>query len=112
MSKSEDKQLQFPKWFTPETVDTVIVAFADVYGRLMGKRLTWEFFHNSVMKSGFHFCNYLMTVDIPMNILPGFKVASWEKCRVHDLDTNKISHLNRSFKYHVFVLKIDNRLFG
>ncbi len=79
MSESEKKQLKLPNWFTSEKVDTIIVAFVDVYGRLMGKRLTWNFFHDSVMKSGFHFCNYLTTVDIPMNILPGFKIASWDK---------------------------------
>ena len=79
MSESEKKQIQLPDWFTPEKVDTIIVAFVDMHGRLMGKRLTWDFFQDSAMKSGFHFCNYLTTVDIPMNILPGFKIASWDK---------------------------------
>ena len=79
MSEPEKKQIQLPNWFTPENVDTIIVAFADVHGRLMGKRLTWDFFQDTVIESGFHFCNYLMTVDIPMNILPGFKIASWDK---------------------------------
>ncbi len=79
MSESEKEQIQLPDWFTPEKVDTIIVGFTDMYSRLMGKRLTWDFFQNTVMKSGFHFCNYLMTTDIPMNILTGFKVASWDK---------------------------------
>ena len=74
-----EKQIQLPSWFTSENVDTIIVAFADVYGRLMGKRLTWDFFQNSVIKSGFHFCNYLLAVDIPMNIQSGFRIASWDQ---------------------------------
>ncbi len=80
MSKSaKDVSWQGPEWFTPEDVDTVIVAFPGVYGRLLGKRMTYEYFVNHVLEHGTHVCNYLLATDIHMNCLPGFELASWEK---------------------------------
>ena len=60
-------------------IDTVVVAFPDVFGRLVGKRFTGEFFLNHVCHHGTHGCNYLLTVDIEMEPMTGFKVANWEK---------------------------------
>ncbi len=60
-------------------IDTVIVAFPDVFGRLIGKRFTGDFFLKSVAKDGTHGCNYLLTVNIEMDPLDGFKLANWEK---------------------------------
>jgi glutamine synthetase len=60
-------------------IDTVIVAFPDVFGRLIGKRCTSEFFLNSVAEHGTHGCNYLLTVNIEMDPLDGFKLANWDK---------------------------------
>ncbi|HOX37324.1 MAG TPA: glutamine synthetase family protein [Candidatus Brocadiia bacterium] len=68
-----------PDWFRPDAVDTVIVAFTDMYGRPMGKRMTYDFFMRHTVKSGMEVCNYLMTVDMAMDPLPGFKLASWEQ---------------------------------
>lgn len=68
-----------PDWFTPEAIDTVIVAFPDVYGRLLGKRMTRDFFLEHTVLSGFHACNYLLAADIDMQPLPGFKLAGWEQ---------------------------------
>lgn len=68
-----------PEWFSPEQVDTVIFAFPDVQGRLMGKRMTYDHFVNHALRAGLHLCNYLMTVDIELEILPGFEIASWEQ---------------------------------
>jgi len=68
-----------PEWFTPEAIDTVIFAFPDTYGRLMGKRMTYDYFLNHALHSGMHACNYLMTVDMDMNARNGFSIASWEK---------------------------------
>ena len=68
-----------PEWFKPEVIDTVIFAFPDVQGRLMGKRMTYDYFVNHALETGLHLCNYLMTVDIELEILPGFEIASWEK---------------------------------
>ncbi len=60
-------------------IDTVIVAFPDVFGRLVGKRFTGKFFLDQVAKGGTHGCNYLLTVDIEMEPQTGFNVANWEK---------------------------------
>lgn len=60
-------------------IDTVIVAFPDVFGRLVGKRCTGRFFLDSVAQHGTHACNYLLTVNIEMDPLDGFKVANWEQ---------------------------------
>lgn len=60
-------------------IDTVIVAFPDVFGRLVGKRFTGRFFLDSVAGHGTHGCNYLLTVNIEMDPMDGFKLANWEK---------------------------------
>ncbi|MGB8166543.1 MAG: glutamine synthetase family protein [Chthoniobacteraceae bacterium] len=60
-------------------IDTVVVAFPDVFGRLIGKRFTGDFFVKSVAKHGTHGCNYLLTVNIEMDPMDGFKLANWEK---------------------------------
>ncbi len=60
-------------------IDTVVVAFPDVFGRLVGKRFTGEFFLKSVAKHGTHGCDYLLTVNIEMDPMDGFKLANWEK---------------------------------
>src|SRR5258708_31727702 len=60
-------------------IDTVIVAFPDVFGRLVGKRFTGQFFLQNVLGHGTHGCSYLLTVDIEMEPMEGFKLANWEK---------------------------------
>ncbi|HAM73298.1 MAG TPA: glutamine synthetase [Verrucomicrobiales bacterium] len=59
-------------------IDTVVVAFADPFGRLVGKRFRADFFLKSVARHGTHGCNYLLTVNLPMDPLEGFKLANWE----------------------------------
>jgi glutamine synthetase len=58
-------------------VDTVLVAFPDMQGRLMGKRVTASFFLEQVGRGGMHACAYLLTVDVDMTPLPGYRLASW-----------------------------------
>ena len=60
------------------SIDTVIVAMPDLYGRLVGKRVTGSFFLDSVVNET-HACNYLLTADMDMELVPGYKSASWEK---------------------------------
>jgi glutamine synthetase len=60
------------------TIDTVIVALPDPFGRLMGKRFRADVFLKSVARHGTHGCNYLLTVNLEMDPLEGFKVANWE----------------------------------
>jgi glutamine synthetase len=58
-------------------IDTVLVTFPDVQGRLMGKRVTAPFFLDQVARGGMHACAYLLTVDVDMTPLPGYRMASW-----------------------------------
>ena len=59
-------------------IDTVVAAFTDMQGRLIGKRVTGRYFLDAVHEE-WHACNYLLTVDMEMEPVPGFKAASWEK---------------------------------
>jgi len=61
------------------TIETVLVGFTDHYGRLMGKRYDAEFFLANVAKHGSHACDYLLTVDMEMNPVPGYGFANWER---------------------------------
>jgi glutamine synthetase len=60
-------------------IDTVLVALPDPFGRLVGKRFRADMFLGSVAEHGTHGCNYLLTVNLEMDPLDGFKIASWEK---------------------------------
>jgi glutamine synthetase len=59
-------------------IDTVIAGFTDHYGRLVGKRFDAEMFVDEVVKSGGHACDYLLTVDMEMEPVPGYVFANWE----------------------------------
>jgi len=59
-------------------VDTVIVAFADMQGRLTGKRVAARLFVEEVAAHGAECCNYLLAVDVDMNTVDGYKMSSWE----------------------------------
>ncbi len=61
-----------------EHIETVIVAFTDHYGRLMGKRFDADFFIETAANSGTHGCDYLLTTDMEMEPVAGFKFANWE----------------------------------
>jgi glutamine synthetase len=60
-------------------IDTVLVQFTDHYGRFMGKRFDAEFFVHDVAHHGTHACNYLLTVDMEMEPVPGYHFANWER---------------------------------
>src|SRR5688572_21738870 len=61
------------------TVDTVVVAFPDMQGRLQGKRIHAQFFLDTVLEHGTEGCNYLLAVDIDMNTVDGYAISSWER---------------------------------
>ena len=58
-------------------IDTVIAAGIDMQGRLMGKRFHAQFFVDGGWEET-HCCNYLLTVDMEMNTVQGYKSTSWE----------------------------------
>jgi glutamine synthetase len=60
------------------SVDTVIVAFPDLQGRPVGKRVTASFFVDHVAEHGIEACDYLLAVDVDMEPLPGYRFASWD----------------------------------
>jgi len=59
-------------------VDTVLAAFTDGYGRLLGKRIDATFFVDHTIGHGTHACDYLLTVDMEMAPVAGYEYASWE----------------------------------
>jgi glutamine synthetase len=59
--------------------DTVVVAFTDHYGRLCGKRYDAGFFAEAVADGGAHACDYLFTVDMEMEPVPGYAFSSWDQ---------------------------------
>ena len=58
---------------------TVLAAFPDAYGRLLGKRFDAEFFLDVVARQGTHACDYLLTVDMEMEPVAGYQFANWDK---------------------------------
>ena len=59
-------------------IDTVIVAFCDMQGRLTGKRVSARLFVDDVAEHGAECCNYLLAVDVDMNTVDGYAISSWE----------------------------------
>ncbi len=59
-------------------IDTIVVAFTDMQGRLMGKRVQGQAFLDGVISHGAHFCTYLLGTDMEMNTPDGFKLMNWE----------------------------------
>ncbi|HUP46888.1 MAG TPA: glutamine synthetase family protein [Thermoanaerobaculia bacterium] len=77
-------------------IDTVIAAFPDMYGRLVGKRITGSFFVEEVIEHGMHACDYLLACDVEMDPVPGYAFTSWAKgygdfAPVPDFETMRIA---------------------
>ncbi len=73
-------------------IDTVIVAFTDMQGRLVGKRVAARLFRDEIAGHGAEACNYLLAVDVEMNTVAGYSMSSWERgygdmALIPDLDT-------------------------
>jgi len=60
-------------------IDTVIVAFTDMQGRLVGKRASARLFREEISSHGAECCNYLLAVDVEMNTVEGYRMSSWER---------------------------------
>ena len=61
------------------SIDTVVVAFTDMQGRLMGKRVHAQYFvDENVADHGVEGCNYLLALDMEMDPIPGYEMANWE----------------------------------
>ncbi|MEU5158060.1 glutamine synthetase family protein [Streptomyces sp. NPDC020875] len=60
-------------------IDTVVLAFPDMQGRLQGKRFAAPFFLDEVLAHGTEGCNYLLAVDTEMNTVDGYAMSSWDR---------------------------------
>ncbi|QNE78349.1 glutamine synthetase [Streptomyces finlayi] len=63
---------------TSGEIDTVVLAFPDMQGRLQGKRFAATFFLEEVIEHGTEGCNYLLAVDTDMNTVDGYAMSSWD----------------------------------
>ena len=76
-----------------DEIDTILVVFPDMYGRLVGKRIVARFF---LEESEIHACDYLLACDIDMDPVPGYQFTSWAKGYgdfrpVPDFDTLRVA---------------------
>ena len=62
-----------------DEIDTVLVAFVDMHGRLQGKRFHARYFVDHVLEHGTEACNYLLAVDVDMTPVEGYAMSSWER---------------------------------
>ena len=61
------------------TIDTIVVAFTDMQGRLMGKRVHGEHFvAENLAEHGVEACDYLLALDMEMDPVPGYALTNWE----------------------------------
>ncbi len=77
-------------------IDTVIIAFTDMQGRLVGKRASARLFLEELAEHGAECCNYLLAVDVEMNTVDGYAISSWERgygdmAMIPDLDTLRLA---------------------
>ena len=72
------KPAELAKLVEQGEIETVVVGFTDHYGRMLGKRFDAEMFVTDVADHGAHACDYLLTVDMEMDPVPGYKFANWE----------------------------------
>jgi glutamine synthetase len=59
-------------------IDTIIVAFTDMQGRLVGKRASARLFLDELVAHGAECCNYLLAVDVEMNTVDGYAMSGWD----------------------------------
>ena len=76
-------------------IDTVVLAFTDMQGRLIGKRVSARFFVDDIAAHGAECCNYLLAVDVEMNTVDGYRISSWERgygdmAMIPDFDTLRL----------------------
>ncbi len=60
-------------------IDTVLMVFPDLQGRLVGKRTTGRFFLEQVADGGTENCDYLIACDMDNNPVPGYRFASYDQ---------------------------------
>ena len=69
---------QLKSLYSKGEIDTVIMAFTDMQGRLIGKRVAARHFLDNIADHGAECCNYLLAVDIENNTIQGYEISSWD----------------------------------
>jgi glutamine synthetase len=83
-------------------IDTVVTVIPDLYGRLVGKRISGQFFLDETADHGMHVCDYLLACDMEMDPVQGYAFTSWEKgygdvlCKVDWPSLRRASWLEKS----------------
>lgn len=88
-------QADLERMVAQREIDTVVVAFTDMQGRLTGKRISARLFVDDVAAHGAECCNYLLAVDVDNNTVGGYAMSSWETgygdmVMTPDLDTLRL----------------------
>ena len=97
-----------------EEIETVIAAFPDMYGRLVGKRVVARFFIDEVLSHGLHACDYLLACDMDMDPVPGYAFTSWAKGYgdfrpIPDFDTLRVASWHDKTALVLCDVYFDNR---
>lgn len=87
---------QLRKLVDSREIDTVIIGFTDMQGRLVGKRASARLFLEELAQHGAECCNYLLAVDVENNTVDGYAISSWERgygdmAMMPDLDTLRLT---------------------
>ena len=83
-------------------LETIVTVIPDMYGRLVGKRISGQFFLDEIAEHGMHVCDYLLACDMEMDPVQGYAFTSWEKgygdvlCRVDWASLRRASWLEKS----------------
>jgi glutamine synthetase len=73
-----DQQAAVEKRLRDEGIETVLCVVPDLWGRLMGKRVTTESFLKTALRpEGLHASLYLFVVDMDMDPRPGYELSNW-----------------------------------
>ena len=74
----EEQRAAVEKRLHDEEIETVLCVVPDLWGRLMGKRVTTESFLKTALRSeGLHASLYLFVVDMDMDPRPGYELSNW-----------------------------------
>jgi glutamine synthetase len=74
----EEQRAAVEKRLRDEEIETVLCVVPDLWGRLMGKRVTTESFLKTALRSeGLHASLYLFVVDMDMDPRPGYELSNW-----------------------------------
>ena len=69
-------------------IETVVTVVPDLYGRLVGKRITGRFFLDETADHGMHMCDYLLACDMEIDPVQGYAFTDAQSRLAHALETS------------------------